>query len=148
MAINRILRPTATKGLAPSHSPPDMHYIPAEKIVRFLAWFSVGLGVAEIAAPSLLSRVTGVKNSSVFPPYGAREIACGLGLLLARSPAKWLWGRVAGDACDLATLTKAYFNASENEKSKICNATLAVLGVTGLDVICAATSTAVGGMKG
>lgn len=36
--------------------------------------------------------------------YGVREIAKGVGILTSPNPTPWLWGRVAGDALDLATL--------------------------------------------
>ena len=35
--------------------------------------------------------------------YGAREIATGVGILLAWKRAPWVWARVAGDALDIAT---------------------------------------------
>jgi hypothetical protein len=36
--------------------------------------------------------------------YGVREIATGAAILYQRDPTPWIWGRVAGDALDLATL--------------------------------------------
>ena len=36
--------------------------------------------------------------------HGLREIAIGTGLLMSRDPPPWLWGRVAGDVIDVATV--------------------------------------------
>ena len=36
--------------------------------------------------------------------YGLREIGTGIGILTSKDPSPWLWGRVAGDALDVATV--------------------------------------------
>jgi len=41
-------------------------------------------------------------QSGTLRSYGIREIAMGLGILAGRNPTPWIWGRVAGDALDLA----------------------------------------------
>ena len=71
---------------------------------RALGWFSVALGLAELALPRRLARVAGVPNvPTLTRAYGVREIGTGIGLLTAKDPTPWLWGRVAGDALDVAT---------------------------------------------
>ncbi|NLD55766.1 MAG: hypothetical protein GX652_14020, partial [Burkholderiaceae bacterium] len=68
--------------------------------------------------------------------YGLREIATGVGLLAARDPEPWLWGRVAGDALDLATLAAG--RGDEGQDRHAANiAMLAVAQVAAVDVACA-----------
>jgi uncharacterized membrane protein len=67
---------------------------------------------------------------------GLREIAAGVGILSQRQPAEWLWARVGGDVLDLSLLGAA----AKSETARIGNialSTLAVAGVTALDVCCA-----------
>ena len=59
-----------------------------------------------------------------------------MGILTQPQPAGWLWGRVAGDMLDLASLGSA-LRSDINDKPRVAMATAAVLGVTALDVICA-----------
>jgi len=80
----------------------------AARLAKGLGWFSIGLGLAELLLPRQTARATGLQGRErVLQAYGAREIATGLGLLLAARPVRFLWGRVAGDALDLATLATA-----------------------------------------
>ena len=102
-----------------------------EVTARGLGWFSIGLGAAEVLAPRLLGRVLGMPQSGgLLFLYGLREIATGIGLLRARNQTPWLWGRVAGDALDLATLAA---HARSNNKLRIGLGMAAVAGVTALD---------------
>ena len=99
---------------------------------RGLGWFSIGLGAVEVLAPRLLGRALGMPNSGgLLFLYGLREIATGVGLLRAKNRTPWLWGRVAGDALDLATLAA---HARPNNKLNIGLGMAAVAGVTALDV--------------
>jgi hypothetical protein len=76
-----------------------------------LGWFSIGLGLAEVAAPGSVARLIGAPDDttsrSVLRAYGAREIANGIGLLSSRRHSGWLWARVAGDVLDVATIGAA-----------------------------------------
>jgi uncharacterized membrane protein len=67
---------------------------------------------------------------------GAREIAHGVSVLSSPQPDKQLWGRVAGDALDLALLAGALANG-KNSRGRTLLATASVLGVTVLDVLAA-----------
>src|SRR4051794_27523565 len=111
-----------------------------DQIATGLGWFSIGLGLAEILAPGGLARLIGVSdddgNRSLLRFYGIREVAAGVGILTQPRPAGWLWGRVAGDLLDLASLGNA-LKSDRNEQSKLTAATAAVVGVTALDVYCA-----------
>ena len=87
--------------------------------------------------PKLLARAIGIEPSAttsiVMRLMGAREIASGLGVLLApRSPTP-LWSRVVGDAVDLALLGLGA--ARRTSGLKLAGAIAAVGGVTALDVI-------------
>jgi hypothetical protein len=78
------------------------------KLARGLGWFSIALGVAELAAPALVNSVCGLRaRPATVRLYGLREIACGIGILTSRDPRPWLWARTAGDMVDLASLALA-----------------------------------------
>jgi uncharacterized membrane protein len=64
---------------------------------------------------------------------GLREIAAGVGILSQRRPSAWMWGRVAGDALDLALLGAA-MKSDDAHRTRLLSASAAVLGVTALDV--------------
>ena len=77
----------------------------ARSVATALGWFSLALGATELLAPRTLTRWLGMKGSEpLLRAYGLREIGTGIGILTAREPAGWMWGRVAGDALDMATL--------------------------------------------
>ena len=54
-SIPRRTAPKPTHGGAPSHGPPDTRYVPGNSLARFLGYFSIGLGLAEILAPRALA---------------------------------------------------------------------------------------------
>jgi hypothetical protein len=108
----------------------------ARELAQFLGWFSLGLGALELFAGRSLSRWLGADGAAdLVRGYGVREIATGAAILSSRQPAPWIWGRVAGDALDIATLGAA-LNRSR-AKSNVGLALVAVLGVTALDLVCA-----------
>ena len=75
------------------------------RISRFLGWFSIGLGAAELLAPRAIARVAGTRHhAGVTRFYGMREIAAAVGIFTHPNPAPWLWARVAGDVVDLASI--------------------------------------------
>jgi hypothetical protein len=105
-------------------------------LAQGLGWFSIGLGLAELLAPRRLAASLGMsEHSGLIQAYGAREIATGIGILTQPDPTPWIWGRVGGDALDLATLTAAV--PDNPRKGSVLLAMMAVAGVTALDVICA-----------
>ena len=61
----------------------------------------------------------------------------GVGILSQRRPAGWLWGRVAGDLMDLATLGAELTDARGDRRRRVLNSIAAVAGVTVLDVLAA-----------
>jgi uncharacterized membrane protein len=127
----------------PWQSSPERHDVAngkQERLANGLGWFSIGLGLAEVAAPGKLAELIGIKDEdrtrSLMRFYGMREIAAGVGILTRPQEAGWMWGRVAGDMLDIASLASA-MRSDGADKSRIAMATAAVLGVTALDVMCA-----------
>jgi uncharacterized membrane protein len=112
-----------------------------ESLADFLGYFSIGLGLAEVLAPQVMSRLIGVKhpderNRATMRLMGLREITHGVAILSNQFPAKAVWSRVAGDALDLALLGKTFANP-ENDRGRTVFATLNVLAVAALDVMAA-----------
>jgi uncharacterized membrane protein len=112
----------------------------AERLAIGLGWFSVALGVAEIAAPRQMARLIGApasdRTTSMLRAYGAREIANGIAILAQPNQSRWLWSRVGGDAVDLASLGRV-FGSDYADRGRTLFATASVLGVTALDIMCA-----------
>ena len=102
-----------------------------------LGWFSIALGVGELVAGGPLSRWLGLRHrEALVRSYGAREVVTGAGILARHSPG-WLWGRVAGDVVDIATLAMSLQRGRARTNASVALA--AVAGVTALDVFCALT---------
>lgn len=108
-----------------------------QALANFLGWFSLGLGAAELLAPDALEDFLGVEGrKALVQAYGVREIGTGIGILTERRPAEWVWGRVAGDVLDLATLATA-LTPDNPRKRNVLLAMGAVAGVMALDVLAA-----------
>jgi uncharacterized membrane protein len=112
-----------------------------ESLADFLGYFSLGLGLAEVLAPTAMSRLIGVKHPdersrSTMRLMGLREISNGVAILANQQPEKAMWSRVAGDALDLALLGKTLAN-SENDRGRTIFAVANVLAVTALDIMAA-----------
>lgn len=106
-------------------------------IAQGLGWFSIALGVMEIAAPRTVTRTLGMRGSErLIQAYGLREIMTGVGILASRDPTPWLWGRVAGDALDLATLSSG-MDEQNPRRGYVQLAMGAVAGITLLDIYAA-----------
>jgi uncharacterized membrane protein len=109
-----------------------------ERLARALGVFSVGLGVAQILAPHGVARAIGLEeaeeNRRTVRALGLREIATGVGLLTQQRPAAFAWGRVTGDAMDLALLGRAMVSG-RNDNRRLAAAATAVAGVTVLDIL-------------
>lgn len=86
----------------------DLHTQERDGLARFLGWFSVGLGMTQLAAPRVLCRVVGADGRGASPAImramGARELLQGLGILTRTRPTGWMWSRVAGDVLDVAAV--------------------------------------------
>ncbi|HEV3048994.1 MAG TPA: hypothetical protein VGX50_01715 [Longimicrobium sp.] len=105
-------------------------------LANALGWFGIGLGMYEMLAPRHLARFLGSDRTDIIQTYGLREIATGIGILTDRRPTEWMWGRVAGDALDLATLATG-LDGDNPRRGNVAFAMAAVAGVAALDVLCA-----------
>jgi hypothetical protein len=108
----------------------------AEQVAQGLGWFSIGLGLVELVAPHRITRALGMHGQeNLVSGYGLREIGTGIGILTAKDPTPWIWGRVGGDALDLGTLAPA-LSGHNRRRGGAGLAFAAVLGVTVLDLAC------------
>lgn len=123
---------THEAGARRTPEPPD-----GAVLSKSLGWFSVGLGLAELAAPRALARAIGIdpqgRTGSAIRAMGARELASGLGILMRPRRALPLWARVAGDAIDLAFLAWA-FGTKRTHTQRLVGAIASVAGVAALDI--------------
>jgi uncharacterized membrane protein len=108
------------------------------RVARGLGWFSIGLGLAEIAAPRRVARAIGVRDDDrsrhTLRAFGLREVASGVGILTRPRPVRPVWSRVGGDLMDLAFLGRSLRSRGARPE-RIAAAAAAVVGVTVLDVL-------------
>jgi uncharacterized membrane protein len=104
------------------------------RVARGLAWFSIGLGLAELLFPGTVARLAGLpRRRGLLRLMGVREIASGLSIFMQHRPSTAMWSRVAGDAVDLTFMAGSL--ASPNARPKrLATSMVAVAGVTALDV--------------
>ena len=108
-----------------------------QTLANGIGWFSIGLGLYEVLAPRHLGRTLGMEDkTALIQAYGVREIVKGVGILANRRPTNWMWGRVAGDFLDLATLAPG-LDDDNPQRGNVALAMGAVAGVTLLDLLCA-----------
>lgn len=112
----------------------------AERLALGLGWFSVGLGLMELAAPGAIARLIGAppegRARTALRAIGMRELTTGISILANPHRAGPLWGRVAGDALDLALLGSTYGSTGAG-RARTAAATLAVAGSAVIDALCA-----------
>lgn len=119
---------------------PDVDPHTVDEVARGLGWFSIGLGLAELFAPRTLTRSLGMEDEAeIVRAYGLREIAAGVGLLTQRDPTPWMWGRVAGDVLDMATLAIGLDHRNP-QRGRVTMALGVIAAITAVDVAVAAAS--------
>ena len=112
-------------------------------LAKGLGWFSIGLGVAEPAAPASVAQLIGRAGRrpgrvTCCGLYGAREIANGTAILgSGADDPEWLWTRVAGDVLDLATMGAALRDRERTDTRKLAIGMASVAGVLIADVMAA-----------
>ncbi|MFB0492095.1 hypothetical protein ABIE45_004681 [Methylobacterium sp. OAE515] len=107
------------------------------ELAQGLGWFSIGLGLTEVACGGAIARWLGMPRSApVIRAYGVRELLQGIGILGASDPTPWISARVAGDALDIATVLPG-LEGHNPRKDNVVIALVALAGVTAADVICA-----------
>jgi hypothetical protein len=115
----------------------EAHRLSAYTTARAMGWFSIALGVAELVCARPMARAFHMRGrENLIRGYGLREIATGVGLLAAEDPKPWMWGRVAGDALDLATLATRV-DRKLGADSPLALGLAAVAGATVVDVMTA-----------
>src|SRR3954470_1376906 len=127
-----------------SRPTPGLAYKPRKKqksdsLASGLGWFSVGLGLAQLTMPHRVAELVGVEPDDntlrLMRSLGMRELTSGVGILTQPKPAGWVQSRVIGDLMDLALLGAA-MTRDKNNRGRTLAATVAVLGVAGLDLMC------------
>jgi hypothetical protein len=109
---------------------------PAKQVARALGWFSIALGVAELIKPRAVTQPIGMDDhNALIRSYGLREIGAGVGILTSADPTPWVWGRVAGDALDIATVAGGLAGP---RKGSTLAALLGLGGIMVVDALCAA----------
>ncbi len=107
-------------------------------LAQRLGYFSIALGVLEIMAPRFICWFLGVRRGRrLVSFFGFREVATGVAILSTRNRAPFIWGRVAGDALDLAALMAALMTSRRKPLAGLALGSVAM--ITMIDLICAQT---------
>lgn len=110
-------------------------------LARFLGWLSLGLGVTTLAARPKVSRLAGIDGSPaaqrVLLLAGVRELGHAATLLAGRRTRLGTWGRVAGDAVDLAVCAAGMRRRLGKRQQRLRYARAAVAALTALDLYAA-----------
>ena len=107
----------------------------ARQLARLLGVFSIGLGTIELLFPRSFTRTLGMRGrETLVRGFGLREIGTGIGILDADDPTPWIWGRVAGDGLDVATVAAGLLGP---RKANVVLAMALLGGIGALDLICA-----------
>ncbi|MFO1036201.1 MAG: cyclase dehydrase [Geminicoccaceae bacterium] len=108
-----------------------------DTLARGLGWFSIALGTAEVFAPRAIARSLGLHGcEKIIAAYGVREIASGVGILSSKDPTPWIWGRVAGDVLDVATVGLG-LSRDNPQRDRVVTTLVALLGAGAVDLYCA-----------
>ena len=103
-----------------------------------LGYFSIALGLAELAAPGRIARWLGVDTKTArntVAAFGARELLAGGALLRGPAVSANVWNRVAGDLLDLGALGLAA--RSSQRKGRVGAAVAFVAGALIADLLTA-----------
>lgn len=110
-----------------------------DRLVRGLGVASIGLAVPMVWRPDDVARLAGVDDdagaAALIRAVGVRELVHAA--LLTVGPRRSVWTRVAGDAFDLAVMGHAMKSRSGERLARLDLATLAVAGITAVDVYAA-----------
>jgi hypothetical protein len=107
----------------------------AKRVSLGLGYFSIALGLLEVAAPGRLARWLGLDGNrtarNVLRGFGIREIAAGGSLLYGPAVSTNMWNRVLGDTMDAAALGLAL--RSSSRKGAVAGALAFVGGAMAAD---------------
>jgi uncharacterized membrane protein len=114
-------------------------------LARELGWASAALGIPLVSQPGGFARAIGVGDGArqrlAAIIVGVRELVVAAGLL-NRPHVGWSWARVAGDAMDLTLLGRALANNDGRGRARTIAATVAVAGITAVDLYAATNADA------
>ena len=128
-----------------TQSQSQMRRMPAQQskgqgLSGVLGLFGLGLGLVQVLAPRELLEFIGIKPEdnrvNLVRLVGLRELMSGAGILMndAQGKTNWVWGRVAGDVMDIASLS-AIMNSRGTDQGRAMAVLAAVAGITALDVL-------------
>ncbi len=121
----------------PTTAVPGSSQSGSDRLAKGLGYLSIALGAAELLAPRAVCAAAGMDGrEGLVRLYGAREIATGLAILSSHDATPWIWGRVAGDVLDMATVA-AGLQPGNPRKGNAAGALIGLAAVTALDLICA-----------
>lgn len=105
------------------------------QLTTALAWFSIGLGLAQLLMPRTVAKLSGLPaGPAIMRVLGARDMTLAFGLINSRNAPAWQWARVAGDAMDLVALGIAA-RTDPARKPRLAKTALLLAGMAALDVI-------------
>ena len=102
-------------------------------LARGLGFFSIGLGLIDIFGRRGVARKTGLPNEPLIGLIGVREVACGVGLVVASDPMPWVWARVGGDALDIGALAMGVSSRNPERQGALVGL-LMVAALTAVDI--------------
>ena len=111
------------------------------KLNKALGWFSIALGLAEVAFGRRIANAIGSDSPALLRGYGARELATGAGILVRPDSSAGLWARVGGDLLDAATVGRDALRPSNPRKTGAYIALGVVAGALLVDLYAARAST-------
>ena len=107
----------------------------ADRMARYLGWFSLARGLTELTSARAIARTLGVEGKEpMIWAAGVREIASGITCLSVEKSCG-VWSRIGGDLLDIAALSSAYRDDNP-KKANVALALAAAMGVTLLDLSC------------
>ena len=113
--------------------------VTTKRIALGLGYFSIALGLLEVAAPGRLARWLGLEGSraarNTLFAFGLRELAAGGMLLRGPAVSTNMWNRVIGDAMDAGALGLAL--RGSNRKGAVAGALAFVGGAMAVDLLTA-----------
>ncbi|MEV4287872.1 SRPBCC family protein [Nonomuraea bangladeshensis] len=111
-----------------------------DRLGRALGWTSLALGTAQLAAPRAVTRLCGVDDApgatTIARLVGGRELLHAALLLGGKTPARWTWTRMAGDAMDLGLLGTAAVTRTGARRRRARRALGVIAGIAALDAAC------------
>jgi hypothetical protein len=124
--------------ITPMDADDQTGFVTTKKVGLGLGYFSIALGLVEVAAPGQLARWLGVDNKgarNTILAYGLRELLAGGALLRGPAVSTNVWNRVIGDVIDAGSLGVAATRS--NRKTAIVAAAAFVATAFVIDVLTA-----------